>query len=78
VQHLPIIIFKILQVLSNWLLIIARQQFSGLVIDFQVDFSQNCKQLQCRFGLVFQVIVLLKGEIISQCLVESRLNQVFF
>uniref|UniRef100_A0AAZ3QSW3 LRRC8 pannexin-like TM region domain-containing protein n=1 Tax=Oncorhynchus tshawytscha TaxID=74940 RepID=A0AAZ3QSW3_ONCTS len=29
------------------------------------------------FGCTLQVIVLLKGEYISQCLVESRLNQVF-
>jgi hypothetical protein len=26
---------------SNWLLIIARQQFSGLALDFKVDLSQN-------------------------------------
>lgn len=41
-QHLPIILFKMLQALSNWLLIIARQQFSGLAIDFKADLSQNC------------------------------------
>ena len=28
--------------LSNWLLIIARQPFSGLAIDFKIDLSQNC------------------------------------
>jgi hypothetical protein len=43
VQHFPIILLKILQALSNWLLIIARQPFSGLAIDFQADLSQNCK-----------------------------------
>ena len=42
VQYFPIILFKILQPLSNWLLIIARQPFSGLAIDFQADLSQNC------------------------------------
>ena len=42
VQYLPIIIFKILQALSNWLLVMARQPFSGLAIDFQVDLSDNC------------------------------------
>ena len=41
VQHLPIL-FKILQALPNWVLIIARQQFSSLAIDFQADLSQNC------------------------------------
>jgi hypothetical protein len=35
------------------------------------------KQLQCIFGLVFQFIGLLKGEFVSQCLLESRLNEVF-
>jgi hypothetical protein len=44
VQHLSIIIFKILQALSSLLLIIASQPFSGLVIAFQVDLSQNCNQ----------------------------------
>jgi hypothetical protein len=59
VQHFSIIIFKILQALSNWLLIIARQAFSGVVKDFQVDLSQIAtqgllgKQLQYRFGHVF-------------------------
>jgi hypothetical protein len=42
VQHLPIIVFKILQALSNWLLIIAREPFSDLALDVQVDLSQNC------------------------------------
>ena len=32
----------ILQALSNWLMIMARQPFSCLAIDFQVDLSQNC------------------------------------
>jgi hypothetical protein len=42
VQHLPIILLKILQALSSWLLVIARQPLSGLAIDFQADLSQNC------------------------------------
>jgi hypothetical protein len=41
-QHLPIIIFKTLQALSNWLLNIARHPFLGLDKDFQVDLSKNC------------------------------------
>jgi hypothetical protein len=36
VQHLPIILLKILQALPNWLWIIAREPFSDLAIDFQV------------------------------------------
>jgi hypothetical protein len=39
---MAIIIFKILQALSNWLFIIAGQPFSGLEEDFQADLSQNC------------------------------------
>ena len=35
------IIFKVLQALSNWMLIIARQPFSGLAIDFQVDLKSK-------------------------------------
>ena len=35
------------------------------------------KQLQCRYRLVIQHINILKGEFVSQCLLESRLNQVF-
>ena len=41
VQYLPIIIFKILQALLYWLLIIARQPFSSHAIDVQSDLSQN-------------------------------------
>ena len=41
VEHLHIILLKILQALSSWLLIIARQPFSSLEIDFQVVLSQN-------------------------------------
>ena len=37
VQYLPIILFKILQALLNWLLVIARQPFSSLAIDIQAD-----------------------------------------
>ena len=37
VQYLPITIFNILQALSNWLLIIARQPFLDLAVDFLVD-----------------------------------------
>jgi hypothetical protein len=65
VLYLPIILFKTLQALSNWLLIIARQPFSSLAIDFQADLSQtvtqtlrniHCllgKQLHLRFVLFF-------------------------
>ena len=42
VQHLPIILFKIIQALSDWLWIIARQPFSGLAIYFQADLNQKC------------------------------------
>ena len=41
VQYLTIILFKILQALSSWFLIIAKQPFSGLTIEFQADLSQN-------------------------------------
>jgi hypothetical protein len=41
VQHSAIIIFKIPQALSNWWLIIDKQPFSGLAVDFQVDLSQK-------------------------------------
>ena len=63
VQYLYIIIILILQALSSWLLIIARQPFSSLAIDFQADFKSKLtrplmdiqcrlgKQLQCRFGI---------------------------
>jgi hypothetical protein len=40
VQYLQIFICKILQALSSWLLIIARQPFSSLAIDFQDNLSQ--------------------------------------
>ena len=41
-QYLQIILVHFFQALSTWLLIIARQPFSSLVIDFQDDFSYNC------------------------------------
>jgi hypothetical protein len=47
VQHLPIILLKILQDLSNWLLSIARQTFSGLAIDL----SQNCNSATQEYSL---------------------------
>jgi hypothetical protein len=41
VQYLPIFYFlKILQDQSNWLLVIARQPFLSLAIDFQAGLSQ--------------------------------------
>ena len=52
-QHLPIIIFKIPQALSNWLLIIARQPFSSLTIDSQVDLRQNCNSATQEHSLSF-------------------------
>ncbi|MCR6678950.1 hypothetical protein NVV43_25975, partial [Escherichia marmotae] len=33
---------KMIQALSSWMLIIARQLFSSLAIDFQTDLSPNC------------------------------------
>jgi hypothetical protein len=62
-QRMPIILFKLFQTLSNWLLILDR--FSGLAKDLKVDLSQNYnsplrnthvvlgRQLRRRFGLVF-------------------------
>jgi hypothetical protein len=41
-ENLTFILLKMLQVLSNLLLIIARQTFSSPAIDFQVNLSQNC------------------------------------
>jgi hypothetical protein len=64
VQYLHIILKNVTQALSSWLLIIARQPFSSLDIDFQADLRQTVsrplrnlqyhfeKQLQCIFGLV--------------------------
>ena len=44
----------IIQALSRWLLIIGRQPFSSLAIDFkdlQANLSQNCnRNIQCRLG----------------------------
>ena len=64
VQYLLIILFIILQDLSNWFLIIARQPFSDIATDFQEDLVKtvtqpqniHClfgKQIQSRFDLVF-------------------------
>lgn len=50
VQYLHIFIKEILQALSNWLLIIARQPFSSLAIDLHADLSQNCNSdTPCNF-----------------------------
>jgi hypothetical protein len=50
VPHLAIILFKILQALSNEMLIIA---FSGLALDFQADLSQNCNSDTQEHSLCF-------------------------
>jgi hypothetical protein len=42
VQYFTLIINTIIQALLYWWLVIARQPFSSLVIDFHANLSQNC------------------------------------
>ena len=69
---------KILQAVSNWLTTIFRSchRFSSrfkskLTLPLRNIHHLLGNQLQCRFGLVF---VLLKGDLISQSLVENMQN----